>query len=382
MPETCNANINNTSTTNGLYLRIQQDKPIPLNSEIHCEQGELIALIGPSGGGKTSLLRMIAGLAKPPKGTITCNGKTWLDTRQGTHLSPQQRHIGYVFQDYALFPHMNAVQNIEAALQDLPKPKRRQKAHNLIEMVNLSGLEHRLPRELSGGQRQRVALARALARDPKVLLMDEPFSAVDQVTRRKLQYELVQLRQRIKLPIIFVTHDLNDAMQLADRIYAISRGATLQNGPPMDLMRYPDNAAVARLMDQQNIFEGKVLSHDEDSKTTCIQWLSYELEARLQTQHLSGEIVDWVIMPSYIVLHRRHRPSRGERENPIHGIIGELTVMGENTVIQMWVNGREELHLTFTISSHVAERNYLTINEKITVSLLQEGIHLMSLGSQ
>lgn len=369
----------NTSTSQGLYVRIQQDKPITLDSEIYCDQGELIALIGPSGGGKTSLLRMIAGLAKPPEGTISCNGEIWLDTRQGVHLSPQQRHIGYVFQDYALFPHMSAVQNIEAALQDLPKIKRRQKAHELIEMVNLSGLENRLPRELSGGQRQRVALARALARDPKVLLMDEPFSAVDQVTRRKLQYELVQLRQRIKLPIIFVTHDLNDAMQLADRIYAISRGATLQNGPPMELMRYPDNAAVARLMDQQNIFEGKILEHDENSKTTRVQWLNYELDARLQTQHSSGKTVNWVIMPSYVVLHRRQRPSRGERENPIQGVVGELTVMGENTVIQMWVNGQEEVRLTFTISSHVAERNFLTVNNDITVSLLQEGIHLMPL---
>ena len=211
--------------------------------------------------------------------------------------------------------------------------------------------------------------------------MDEPFSAVDQVTRRKLQYELVQLRQRIKLPIIFVTHDLNDAMQLADRIYAISRGNTLQNGPPMDLMRYPDNAAVARLLDQQNIFEGKVISHDEHHEITRVQWLNYELEARLQTQHSSGATVNWMIMPSYVVLHRRHRPSLGERENPVHGIVGELTIMGENTVVQMWVNGQEDLRLTFTISSHVAERNYLTVNADINVSLLQEGIHLMPLTS-
>lgn len=366
----------------GLYVRVQQEKPVSLNSEIHCAPGELIALIGPSGGGKTSLLRMIAGLANPTQGQISCDGENWLDTEQGTNLSPQQRRIGYVFQDYALFPHLSAIQNIEAALLNLSKAKRSEKASTLIEMVNLSGLEHRLPRQLSGGQRQRVALARALARDPSVLLMDEPFSAVDQVTRRKLQYELVQLRQRIKLPIIFVTHDLNDAMLLADRIYAISRGSTLQNGPPMQLMRYPDNASVARLMDLQNIFEGDVIDHNPDSELTRIKWLGYELQTPLQQTHQAGETVNWAILPSYIVLHRRHRPSRGERENPIHGIVGELTVMGENTVIVMWVNGKKEHCLSLTVSSHVAKRNFLAVDADITVSLLQEGIHLMPLQSK
>jgi len=366
-------------SNSGLYVRLQQETPVPLNSEIHCEPGELIALIGPSGGGKTSILRIIAGLANPAQGEISCDGVTWLDTQKGKSVSPQQRRIGYVFQDYALFPHMSVTQNIEAALLHLPKAERRRKASTLIEIVNLTGLENRLPRQLSGGQRQRVALARALVRNPSVLLMDEPFSAVDQVTRRKLQYELVQLRQRIKIPIIFVTHDLNDAMQLADRIYAISRGVTLQNGPPMDLMCYPDNAAVARLMDLQNIFEGQVIDHDKESDLTKVKWLDYELQARLQQQHNPGETVNWAILPSYVVLHRRLRPSRGDRENPIHGIVGELTVMGENTLISMWVNGQKEQRLSLTVSSHVAQRNSLCVDAEISVSLLQQGIHLMPL---
>jgi molybdate transport system ATP-binding protein len=363
----------------GLKVRVQQEKPVPINSEIHCAPGELIALIGPSGGGKTTLLRMIAGLANPAEGQISCSGETWLDTEQGKSLSPQQRRIGYVFQDYALFPHMSAIHNIEAALLHLPKAERRNKSSALIEMVNLGGLENRLPAQLSGGQRQRIALARALARDPKVLLMDEPFSAVDQVTRRKLQYELVQLRQRINLPIIFVTHDLNDAMLLADRIYAISHGVTLQNGPPLELICSPDNVAVARLMDIKNIFTGLVIGHDEDNELTRIKWLDYELEARLQTQHNPGATIDWVIPPSYIVLHRRHRPSHGERENPVHGVVGELTVMGENTLISMWVNGDREKRLSLTVSSHVAERNFLAVEADISVSLLQQGVHLMPL---
>ena len=363
----------------GLKVRVQQEKPVSLNAEIYCAPGELIALIGPSGGGKTSLLRIIAGLAKPDDGHISCAGETWLDVEQGKNLSPQQRRIGYVFQDYALFSHMSALHNIEAALLHLPKADRRIKATGLIEMVNLSGLEKRLPGQLSGGQRQRVALARALAREPRVLLMDEPFSAVDQVTRRKLQYELVQLRLRIKLPIIFVTHDLNDAMLLADRIYAVSRGETLQSGAPMELIRYPDNISVARLMDLQNIYEGQVIEHDDDNKVTRVRWLGYELEAGLQKKHSPGETVNWVVPRSYVVLHRRHRPSLGERENPVHGVVGEITVMGENTVISMWVNRQKEHRLGLTVSNHVAERNSLSVGADISVSLLQDGIHLMPL---
>jgi molybdate transport system ATP-binding protein len=209
--------------------------------------------------------------------------------------------------------------------------------------------------------------------------MDEPFSAVDQVTRRKLQYELVQLRQRIDLPIIFVTHDLNDAMSLADRLYAVSRGETLQSGPPMELIRHPDNVSVARLMDLQNIHEGQVIEHDDDNKITRVRWLDYELEAGLQKKHNPGETVNWVVPRSYVLLHRRHRPSLGERENPVHGVVGEITVMGENTVISMWVNRQREHRLALTVSNHVAERNSLSVGADISVSLLQQGIHLMPL---
>jgi len=361
----------------GLKVRVQQDRPVPLNAEIECAPGELIALIGPSGGGKTSLLRIIAGLAKPQQGRISCAGETWLDTVEGRNLSPQQRRIGYVFQDYALFSHLSALRNIEAALLHLPTVERHDKATELIDMVNLSGLERRLPGQLSGGQRQRVALARALAREPKVLLMDEPFSAVDQVTRRKLQYELVRLRRRIRLPIIYVTHDLNDAMMLADRIYAVSRGETLQNGAPMELIRYPDNISVARLMDLQNVYDGRVIAHDDDNKITRIKWLDYELEAGLQKRHQPGETVHWAVPRSFVVLHRRHRPSLGERENPVNGVVGEITVMGENTVISIWVNRQKQHRLGLTVSNHVAERNSLSVGADISVSLLQEGIHLM-----
>ncbi len=168
-------------------------------------------------------------------------------------------------------------------------------------------------------------------------------------------------------------------MLLADRIYAVSRGVTLQNGPPMELIQRPESVAVARLMDLQNIFTGRVIEHDENNGVTRIKWLEYELEARLQKEHNPGETINWVVPPSYIVLHRRRRPSQGERENPVHGVVGEMTVMGENTLISMWVDGRREQRLNLSVSSHVAERNFLVVDAELSVSLLQQGLHLMPL---
>src|SRR5690606_15172194 len=147
------------------------------------------ALIGPSGSGKTTVLRSIAGLYRPAGGRIVTGGDTWLDTDAGVDLAPQARRVGLVFQDYALFPHLTALDNVRLAMLDESEEERTRRATELLARVHLVGLEHRRPDQLSGGERQRVALARALARDPKVLLLDEPFSAVDRMTREPLKEE-------------------------------------------------------------------------------------------------------------------------------------------------------------------------------------------------
>ena len=179
----------------GLLVRVSAPAPVPLDAEFTCRTGELLALVGPSGSGKTSLLRCIAGLRRPRAGLVRCKGLTWFASDRAINLPPQKRRVGLVFQQYALFPHLSARDNVASALRHLPANARNARAEALLETVHLAGLEAHKPRELSGGQQQRVALARALARDPAVLLLDEPFSAVDQVTRRKLQSELAQLRK-------------------------------------------------------------------------------------------------------------------------------------------------------------------------------------------
>jgi molybdate transport system ATP-binding protein len=362
----------------GVELKLGQHQPIPLDVEIECRAGELLAIVGPSGSGKSTILRTIAGLHKPESGFIHCADEVWLDRQQSINMPTQKRHIGFVFQDYALFPHLTALQNITIALGHLAVGLRTAKAHELLEQVNLKGLEDRLPENLSGGQRQRVALARALARQPKILLLDEPFSAVDQVTRRKLQQELVILRRSIKIPILLVTHDLNEAAMLADRLYVLHKGQTLQNGKPAEVVRKPRNALVARLMGHNNIFSATVEGHYPEQGISRISWRGLSLELELNQTFAVGSSVDWVIHPAHMIMHRRDRPSYGERENPVHGVVKELLELGETSMVSLELKGGDAAFLNFTVSSHSARRNNLSAGARASVSLLAEGIHLMS----
>jgi molybdate transport system ATP-binding protein len=233
----------------GLHVRLKQQGPIPLDADFACGEGELLALVGASGAGKTTILRTIAGLYRPQHGEVTCGEAPWLDTERGINVPPHRRRVGLVFQSFALFPHMTALGNVMAALGHRRPEERETVARALLDQVHLHGLDARRPAELSGGQQQRVAIARALAREPLVLLLDEPFSAVDRPTRRKLHFELAELRKAVRIPIVLVTHDVTDAATLADRICVLDKGETLQSGRPADLIAAPANARVAEALD-------------------------------------------------------------------------------------------------------------------------------------
>ncbi len=236
-----------------ISVRLQQSAPISLDAEFTCEAGELVALVGPSGSGKTTILRTIAGLARCADGRIAVGDDVWLDIGQRVDRPPQQRRVGLVFQHYALFPHLTAMRNVSLASAHADADAH---AEQLLRSVRLEGYSRRRPSQLSGGQQQRVALARALAREPKVLLLDEPFSAVDQVTRQDLYVELAALRRTLSVPIVLVTHDLAEAQRLADRIVILDAGASLQSGAPAHVIAHPRNARVAQLLGLRNHFEG------------------------------------------------------------------------------------------------------------------------------
>ncbi len=361
----------------GLHVELHQSGPIPLDADLQCAPGELLALVGPSGSGKSTILRTIAGLYRPRHGRVTCNGARWLDTDAGIDLAPQARSVGLVFQHYALFPHLRAIENVAAALGHVARAQQTERARELLALVHLDGLEQRFPAELSGGQQQRVAVARALARDPAVLLLDEPFSAVDQVTRRKLQRELVQLRRRLKMPIVLVTHDLDEARVLADRMCILHHGRTLRTDAPAELLARPGSALVARLVGLTNLFDGTVVEHHAPTGSTRLAWGGLTLEAHQAPAFAPGTPVTWVIPPESVILHRRDRPSRGEHENPVPGVIDECTQLGEMTSVSIIVAQERSTPLSMSVPTHVARRNRLAPGESVTVSLLAEAIHIM-----
>jgi sulfate transport system ATP-binding protein len=209
------------------------------NVSLNIQPGQLAAILGPSGSGKTTLLRIIAGLETQNHGSV------YFDAEDMTHTSPRDRHVGFVFQHYALFRHMTVLQNVSFGLTvqqrklRLPKNEIRERARRLLEAVQLREFENRLPAELSGGQRQRVALARALAVEPKVLLLDEPFGALDAKVRRELRRWLRLLHDEMGITTLFVTHDQEEAMEIADQIVVMNHGRIEQIGSPAEVFERP-----------------------------------------------------------------------------------------------------------------------------------------------
>lgn len=364
----------------GLVVRLRQQTPIPLEVELECAPGEMLALVGPSGSGKSTVLRTIAGLVRVAEGLVISNGARWLDTAKRIALAPRERRVGFVFQHYGLFPHLSAVANVMEAMVDVPYEERERRARDLLARVHLDGLERRLPAELSGGQQQRVAIARALAREPNVLLLDEPFAAVDRATRERLYTELAELRRDLKIPSVLVTHDLDEALMLADRMSVLYRGRTLQSGLPFDVLSRPASAQVAQLVGMKNVFRAGVVGHDPGADSTVIEWRKHRLVADYEPAFASGTQVNWAVPQGQLVLLPKNEHSF--QDNVVTGVVIQHVRLGSNAAIAVAIGGADRPPLYMSVPLPVAHAEGLVVGTEVSVSIPRPGIHLMPPGDE
>jgi putrescine transport system ATP-binding protein len=303
------------------------------NVQLRIFKGEMFALVGASGCGKTTLLRMLAGFATPTSGRIL------IDDIDMTAVPPYERPVNMMFQSYALFPHMTVAENVGYGLRRMPlesglRAKRTQEA---LDMVQLGGLGKRKPHQLSGGQRQRVALARALIRRPKVLLLDEPLSALDKKLREQTQFELMNIQYQVGITFVFVTHDQDEAMALSTRIAVMNRGQVLQVGTPSEIYEFPQSRFVADFIGTTNLFEGTVA----DVQSGIITVRSAEAGCDLLVDDVGrfggGQRVWLAVRPEKIRLSKE--PAAGPRVNQIKGTVWELGYLGNRSTYRIKTGG-------------------------------------------
>ena len=357
-----------------LKIKLYQTTPNPLQINIECAAGALHALVGPSGSGKTTILRTIAGLNQAQSGKIECDGHVWFDANgmkdpATIALSPAERSCGFLFQQYALFPHLSALENIYIPLYNsIPNlVKRKAIAQEWLERMGINELAERLPGQLSGGQQQRVALARALARNPKILLLDEPFSAIDAPTRQNLYTTLAELRRDLNIPILLVTHDLREAGLLADRITVIDQGVGLQTAAPQAIFERPRNSRVAELVGIINKFHGIFTA----GKLTWAN-SSYIFQVQDKGKIPPNTPVAWVIPADGLSLHTQ------ANTNSIEVIVEQISALGQIAVIRLQtVDGAH--NITWEASAAEVKRLQLEVGKTSYLEIDSGKIHIMPL---
>src|SRR5712692_484354 len=282
----------------------------------------LIVLFGASGAGKSLTLRSVAGLLHRKVGYVAVDRHVLFDNAIGVDLPPQQRRVGYVPQHYALFPHLTVAQNIGFGLTHLSRRARAQRVAELLDLCGIQGLEHRLPRQLSGGQQQRVALARALAVQPRLLLLDEPFAALDMMLRETLREELVQGQARWGIPTLIVTHDLADVFALGQRVIVYDGGRVLQQGTQEEVFFRPVSRRVAEFVRTGNILSAVV--ERVEAGTLWLRWQGHCLATALLPL-APGTSVDLCIRPTQVLIVRPDRGTTRPRKNLLWGhIVSEV----------------------------------------------------------
>jgi molybdate transport system ATP-binding protein len=354
-----------------LFVELAHDAP-ELDFAAELPEGEITALVGPSGSGKTSLLRAVAGLLRPRRSRIALGAEVWDDA--STHLATQRRPIGFVPQHYGLFPHLTALGNVETSLLALPPDARRARALELLDAAHVADCAGRRPRALSGGQRQRVALARAIAREPRVLLLDEPFSAVDRATRKALYVELRQLHQRRPMTVLLVTHDLDEAAQLASHLVLIDGGRTVQSGPTAEVLTRPASETAARLLDIPNVFSGSVEAGEAGRRR--LRWGPHAL-AIGRGETIAGAC-RFAILPHNVLLIRPDKPWSTQLENPVDATVADLLVLGSEALLWCEPAGLPGTRLQMRLPGRVLDRYRIDVGQAVQISVRAADIVLLA----
>jgi len=348
------------------------DQIVVNNVSLEVQQGELFVLLGPSGSGKSTILRQIAGLVDVDSGRIELNG------RDVTHVPTQKRGVGFVFQNYSLFPYMTVTENIEFGLgiRKVPRADRRQRSEELLDIVGLSGLGRRHPSQLSGGQQQRVALARALAYQPEVLLLDEPFGALDVKIRAQLRESLKAIQRELTVTTILVTHDQEEAFELADRIGVIDRGSLVEVGNPEDLYHRPKTEFASIFLGGGNVLVGR---RDEKEITMGAASLPFPADA---PPHDPGAPVRVLFRPETVILQRNSFKNNGIYNLGQGRVIGQ-TFTGSAKRIRLEVEGLQGVralvpalhygqhatHIEALVTSAVGDDSQFTDGELVCVGV-------------
>ncbi len=338
---------------------------------------EILVLFGPSGSGKTMTCHCLAGLIQPDRGRIQLGPRVLCDIETGVRVPTRERKVGYVFQNYALFPHLTVRENIAYGIRSAADAARR--VDEMLSLTHLGDFANRYPAQLSGGQQQRVALARALAPHPDLLLMDEPFSALDAPTRMQLRHELRELQREFKIPVVFVTHDLGEAYFLAHQMAVIHAGRILQQGPPGDVLLRPQTLTVARAVGVKNTLPGTVEASDD--RGTRVRVGDVSLDAP-PYPFGPGMDVHVCVRPERIMLLRPERAGRSSDENGLHGQIIREMSDGTNVTLYFRADGTrltpgQDYDLQIELPVYIYERLNLAHVRAWTISLRKNALHLI-----
>jgi molybdate transport system ATP-binding protein len=341
---------------------------------------EILVLFGPSGAGKTTTLQCIAGLQTPDSGVIQFDSEVIFEAESGRvrrNLPAYRRRVGYVFQEYALFPHMTVRQNIAYGVRRQPDVP--QQVEVMLKRMRLEGFGDRFPQELSGGQQQRVAIARALMIQPRVLLLDEPFSALDGAVREQLRLDILRTQREMALSIVYVTHSLEDAFAMGHRLAVLNEGRLEQIGEMSEVFHHPWTPSVAHILGTTNVFEGIVES--TTAEATFISWRGVTIEV-LPQPHTIGERVTFYVRPEDVKILYPDRPlSETIRHNVLNGVVVRNVPHGAmNTLFfkSSDLNGQSDYDLEVRYPNRAYQSLSLIAGSQAQVALRKAAIHVLS----